>query len=60
MDETHKRSFDSLKLWTYHILGILTSFYYEDSTINTLIFLIKEAFNSTDSIAIENDPPLIE
>ena len=53
--------------WMKPIKGVLiplncghTSFYYEDSTINTLIFLIKEAFNNTDSIAIENDPPLIE
>ena len=35
-----------------------TSFYYEDKTINTIIYLIKETFNNNDSIAIE--PPLIE
>ena len=35
-----------------------TSFYYEDKTINTLIYLIKETFINNDSIAIE--PPLIE
>ena len=35
-----------------------TSFYYEDRTINTIIYLIKETFNNNDSIAIE--PPLIE
>ena len=35
-----------------------TSFYYEDRTINTIIYLIKETFNNNDSIAI--DPPLIE
>ena len=35
-----------------------TSFYYDDRTINTLIYLIKETFNNNDSIAIE--PPLIE
>ena len=35
-----------------------TSFYYEDRTINTIIYLIKETFNNNDSIAIA--PPLIE
>ena len=53
--------------WMKPMKGVLiplncghTSFYYEDSTINALIFLIKEAFNNKESIAKENNPPLIE
>ena len=51
--------------WLKQMKGLLiplncghTSFYYEDKTINTLIYLIKETFNNNESIALE--PPLIE
>ena len=51
--------------WLRQMKGILiplncghTSFYYEEKTINTLIYLIKETFISNDSIAIEH--PLYE
>ena len=51
--------------WLKQIKGILiplncghTSFYYDDRIVNTLIYLIKETFNSNDSIAI--DPLLLE
>ena len=51
--------------WLKQMKGLLiplncghTSFYYEDKTINTLIYLIKETFNNNGSIALE--PPLIE
>ena len=51
--------------WLKQIKGLLiplncghTSFYYDDRIVNTLIYLIKETFNSNDSIAI--DPLLLE
>ena len=51
--------------WLKQIKGLLiplncghTSFYYDDKIVNTLIYLIKETFNSNDSIAI--DPLLLE
>jgi hypothetical protein len=51
--------------WMKQMKGMLiplncghTSFYHDDKTINTLIYLIKETFNSNESIDI--DPLLIE
>ena len=51
--------------WMKQMKGILipltcghTSFYHESKTINTLIYLIRETFNSNESIDI--DPLLIE
>ena len=51
--------------WMKQMKGILiplncghTSFYHDDKTINTLIYLIKETFNNNESIDI--DPLLIE
>ena len=51
--------------WMKPIKGFLiplncghTSFYYEDYTIQTLISLIKQAFNNNDLIDIEINPSI--